>query len=317
MNYGKEVYDNIEIPEELPERIEAAIEWSKKKKARERSRRISRIIRTIGTMAACFLICITIGVNSSQVFAQGVGNLPVIGALARVLTVRDFETSENSVTMTVKVPGIEAVTEEDAQTAVAQDGAGNVSVKEESAFVADINAEINRIVDEFLEKTKTDMEEYKEAFFATGGTEEEWADRDMDVHVTYDVKYQEGSILSLVLHAEEAWVAAYQENYYYNLDLEKQRNITLEDLLGPDYIAICNESIVRQIEEQMQADEDKMYFGYGPEADELDEEIMFKTITPETNFYINEKGNPVICFAKYEIAPGYMGVCEFEILQNY
>ena len=39
----------------------------------------------------------------------------------------------------------------------------------------------------------------------------------------------------------------------------------------------------------------------------------FTTITPETNFYINEAGNPIIVFQKYEIAAGAAGMPEFEI----
>ena len=31
------------------------------------------------------------------------------------------------------------------------------------------------------------------------------------------------------------------------------------------------------------------------------------------NFYINSNGKVVIVFEKYEIAPGYMGIQEFEI----
>ena len=32
-----------------------------------------------------------------------------------------------------------------------------------------------------------------------------------------------------------------------------------------------------------------------------------------TNFYINADGNPVVCFEKYEVSPGFMGVQEFVI----
>ena len=39
----------------------------------------------------------------------------------------------------------------------------------------------------------------------------------------------------------------------------------------------------------------------------------FVTVTADTPFYINEKGNPVVVFEKYEIAPGFMGRPEFEI----
>lgn len=305
MNYGKEIYDQIEIPAELSARVEAAIEQAEKKRGQKHGKKLLIFIRTIGAMAAAFLLCLTVGVNSSQVWASELGNLPVIGALARVLTVRDYTEQENSVILTAKVPQIE-----ENEAAVPETG--------NSTYVADINAEINSAVDAFIEKAKADMEEYKAAFFETGGTEAEWADRTMDIDVSYEVTYQEGPYLSMILSAGEGWVSSYQENSYYNLNLETHTDVTLQDLLGPDYIQICNASIIRQIEEQLKQDENKTYFGYGSDAGEVDaEEMKFKTITPETQFYMNAQGNPVICFAKYEIAPGYMGVCEFEILRNY
>ena len=39
----------------------------------------------------------------------------------------------------------------------------------------------------------------------------------------------------------------------------------------------------------------------------------FEGITENQKFYVNENGNVVIVFDKYEIAPGYMGMPEFEI----
>lgn len=39
----------------------------------------------------------------------------------------------------------------------------------------------------------------------------------------------------------------------------------------------------------------------------------FGSIRSDIDFYINEAGNPVIVFDKYEVAPGFMGRPEFEI----
>lgn len=359
MNRGKDVYDRIEIPVELSERVNTAIasidkkEAERKAKIKRRNRKIMVFVRSAGTVAASFLVCLTLGVNSSQVLAEGIGGLPVIGPLAQVLTVRTYEEHSGDVNLQAEVPEIQMATVTGAggvEEAAPEEGSGgnegisladadggnpaeagdaaeealeeatDLNANTESAitqsdYVADINAEIDRIVEEFIAQAKQDMADYRTAFFETGGTEEEWADRTMDVNVNYEVKYQEGAWLSLVLHVDECWVYAYQENYYYNLDLENRRDITLEDILGADYINICNDSIIAQIEEQISADENKTYFGYGSHVDEFEEEIKFTTITPETKFYINESGNVVICFAEYEIAPGYMGVCEFEITQ--
>ena len=39
---------------------------------------------------------------------------------------------------------------------------------------------------------------------------------------------------------------------------------------------------------------------------------MRMAFADDQRFYINEAGNPVLIFEKYEIAPGYMGQPEFE-----
>ena len=40
---------------------------------------------------------------------------------------------------------------------------------------------------------------------------------------------------------------------------------------------------------------------------------LFTTIKADQNFYITEEGKLVIVFDEYEVAPGYMGIVEFEI----
>lgn len=39
-------------------------------------------------------------------------------------------------------------------------------------------------------------------------------------------------------------------------------------------------------------------------------------MTEDNKFYINEAGNLVIVFEKYEVAPGFMGQQEFEIVKS-
>ena len=63
---------------------------------------------------------------------------------------------------------------------------------------------------------------------------------------------------------------------------------------------IIDDQIISQMKERIDK-EDANYF---------DE---FKGIEEDQSFYINEKGNPVIVFNKYDIAPGFMGMQYFEI----
>ena len=157
------------------------------------------------------------------------------------------------------------------------------------------------------------MAEYKESFFQTGGTKEEWADRTMDLYIDYDVKYLSNDVLSLGVTTAKSWVSADEEHTYYNIDLKNDKELTLQDVLGDDYAAICNKSIVSQIEERMAADANASFFGYGDSTDETDSLGKFETVDANTSFYLNAEGKVVISFPEYSMAPGYMGIQEFVI----
>ena len=306
---GKNIYDSIDIPDRLSETVKQAIASQSRQERLERYRREKkkvakvRFFRCTAAAAAALMACMTVGVNSSEVFAREMGELPVIGALARVLPVRSWHGTDGDYEIDLEVPRIEAEAAQEAQTQPVQD------------FTEKINEEIEKIVDAYMEEARAEFQEYKKAFFETGGTQEEWNDRKMDITVDYTVKYQKDNLLSLELVTAKGWVAASQERHYYNLDLDREQALTLEDILGEDYVRICNESIDAQIREQVRTDEMKSYFGYGPDGEQDDEMGIegFTTVSKDTKVYLNEEGNPVIVFDEYEIAPGYMGMPEFEI----
>ena len=306
---GKNIYDSIDIPDRLSETVKQAIASQSRQERLERYRREKkkaakvRFFRYTAAAAAALMVCMTVGVKSSEAFAREMGELPVIGALARVLTVRSWHGTDGDYEIDLEVPRIEAEAAQEAQTQPVQD------------FTEKINEEIEKIVDAYMEEARAEFQEYKKAFFETGGTQEEWNDRKMDITVDYTVKYQKDNLLSLELVTAKGWVAASQERHYYNLDLDREQALTLEDILGEDYVRICNESIDAQIREQVRTDEMKSYFGYGPDGEKDDEMGIegFTTVSKDTKFYLNEEGNPVIVFDEYEIAPGYMGMPEFEI----
>ena len=51
----------------------------------------------------------------------------------------------------------------------------------ESDLASSVNALIQERLDRHLEQARQDWEDYRTAFFATGGTQEQWGDREMDV----------------------------------------------------------------------------------------------------------------------------------------
>ena len=275
---AKEDYDNIPIPQELDARVRAGIQEGR---ALCRARR-GRMVRRWGAAAACFVLMLA-GLNLSPTIAKAAADVPLLGGLFRVLTFVDYEKTEDGIHYDVSVPQVEA----------------------ESGLAERVNAAIQEKVDAHLAKAQQDWDDYREAFFATGGTEEEWADREMDVIVDYEIKSQSESRVSFVVTFAEGWVSSMEERYYYNLDLAENRDLALRDYLGEDWVETCNASIQKQIDASV--DEEGFTLFFTPE------EGGFTTVDENTGFYIREDGTVVVCFPEYSIAAGAAGMPEFPI----
>lgn len=293
---GKQTYESIEIPEKLNELVTQTIASQNKEELRmqyEKKKEPTNkpLWRRYAAAAAVVILAAgTAGLNTSPAFAEEMSKVPVIGRLAQVLTFRSFQGTAEDVELHVNVPMV-------------QDSSGK-------ELPAKVNAQIQKITADYEAQGKAEFAAYKKAFFETGGTEAEWADRTMDLYIDYDVKYFTDDILSLEITTAKSWVSADEERYYYNIDLAKDEPLTLEALLGEDYIDLCNSSITAQIEERIASDKNVMFFGFGEDDDMID---GFQTIDADTPFYLNAKGEVVISFPEYTIAPGYMGIQEFVI----
>lgn len=308
LNKSKQEYNQISIPKELDKIVNKVFQdyeskemnKEKNKKANDmnemenmvdnkNNNKTKKIFKRAGiSIAACFGVFI-IGLNTSEAFAKGVEQLPYIGTVARVLTVRTYEDTNEDRTIKVDVPQIEVESD-------------NEEVKQS---VIDINKEIQELLDEHIKAAETHIAEYKEAFLETGGTEEEFTAKDIHANVEYEVKAQNEELISIVITSYEDWANAYTEQFFYTLDLTNGNLLTLNDILGDDYINKANEAIREEMEQRVKEDEEMSYF--------TEEEGGFVSIDENTRFYVNESGNPVVVFAKYEVAPGFMGIQEFEI----
>ena len=282
---SKKIYDATEIPNGLSEVVQKAIQQTNKK---GKVIQMKRYGKRIATTAACLVIGFIAALNISEPFAAAVAKVPVVGELVQVVTWRSYVYQDDDKTVQVEVPQIEG--------------------QENNSAVTDVNAQIQKIVADYEKQAEQNIAEYKEAFLATGGTEEEFTEKGIQVDVQYNVKYQSDTRLSLELIANENWCNAYNVQYFYNIDLVNEKTLTLEDILGEDYISIANESIREQMQKRMEDDENLVYW------DGSDGIEGFTTVDENTKFYLNEKGNPVVVFAPYEIAPGAFGAQEFEII---
>lgn len=301
---SKNAYDMIHIPENLNDVVTSAIAQAEKKRKQTKSTEVCSFSRTgefppkkrnrkirlltgwsLGTVAAAVVV-ITVGMNVSPVFAQEIQNMPVIGAIVKLFTAESYQFGDADSGISIEVPEIEFI-------------------REDTKGLADqVNREIKAKCDDYAKEAQLRAEEYKQAFLDTGGTQEEWEAHNIQIKVWYELKSQSSQYLSFVVNGAENWTSAYNQSYYYNLDLTNMKYVTLEDLLGVQYLSLANESIRAQIQERGK-DPNNTFF--------TPDEGGFETITEDTPFYINEQGNPVIIFEKYTIAPGSMGTLEFEI----
>ena len=269
-------YDKIPIPQELNDRVQEGIRQGRRK----RSGRIWR--RSLGTAAACLVM--TVGIlNVSPPVAAAAAQVPVLGGLFQVLTVRTYHTAEDGIHYNVDAPGVVSD--------------GDLSQR--------VNAEIQERVDALTAQAQQDWESYREAFFETGGTQEQWGDREMNVIVDYAIKFQSDTAVSFTVDFGEGWVSASQERYCYNLDLSEDRDITLQDVLGENWVELCNTAAQNYIAEN--TDENRFTLFFEPEVG------GFTTVDENTAFYIRSDGVSVLVFQEYTIATGAAGIVEIPV----
>ena len=84
-----------------------------------------------------------------------------------------------------------------------------------------------------------------------------------------------------MLIKSETHASYYEEQFYYNIDLETGKELTLLDLLGPDFKAIVNQSVKDQMKQRMQADPDAYYF---------EDDLAFTTISDDQAFMSMKPG---------------------------
>ena len=98
---AKNEYENTPIPEELNDRVQAGIRQGKAARARRKWR------QGLTAAAACFAVAVG-ALNLSPTVAAAAADVPVLGGLFQVLTVRSYDTEKDQIHYQVEVPEVEA-----------------------------------------------------------------------------------------------------------------------------------------------------------------------------------------------------------------
>ncbi|ETJ16419.1 YrhM [human gut metagenome] len=267
INDLKKEYMDIKIPENLDDVVKESI-----KKVDRKSIVNKKIIGSAAVLAIIF------GINISPAFADVVSDIPIVGNIVKLVTVKNYTLKKNNVEADIKVPAIE--------------GLENKQLEE-------------NLNEEFIKNGKKIYEELIEEFPSINNQMKY-------VGSDYKIKADNDSFLSIEIIKEEIQASSYTTKKHYTIDKNKQIVLTLPMLFeGDNYIEEISNDIKAQMIENMKKDSNLTYF---LETDENEEVInSFDKIKENQDFYINNDGNLVICFDQYEVAPGYMGTLEFII----
>lgn len=278
MMIDRKGYEQIQIPAELDEMVQEAITEGLSARSR---RTVASVSKRAGLIAAVLLLCMVSLLNLSPVFASAACELPVVGGLCRVLLFREYHTQDNIKYIDAEIPQIENTGKTELETRV--------------------NLEIQEAINACLQESEARAQEYFDSFVATGGDPKQFTP--LGITVDYEVKHISPQYVSFVVRQYETAFSAYNQYFYYNLDLETGRELTLRDWLGNDYRQITAENI------------EKTIAGWSKEQRSLlwDDLSVIDLISENTDFYLNESGQAVVVIGKYEAARGSAGQLEFVI----
>ena len=172
---AKERYHSVEPPEELAFAVATAV------RAGDQARRSRHALRrSLGTaLASC--ACFVLLVNTSPTFAQAVYEVPVLGRLARIFTVAEYQIEDQEHLIDVRLPALE--------------NTGHTALEQR------INTEISTRIQSLLDEAEERARSARAAYIATGGEAEDFMPVIIDVD--YEIKCQNDRYLSFLITETE------------------------------------------------------------------------------------------------------------------
>lgn len=279
----KQDYQNHEMSPEQLDKMKAAIAQAKKENQKKRALHILR--NTLASAAAVALVFIILP-NTSSGVAYAMSQVPGLSKLVNVVTFRNYQYEDDHNTADITVP----------EVAVSTESTENNEVADKTKKSAN---EINREIQSITEKLIDEFEAEKKKEYGY-----------QDMTVKSEVIATTDQYFTLKLMCFQSAGSSAEWDYYYTIDLTTGERLKLADLFqdGSNYLDVISQEIKTQMQAQMDADSNKIYWLNSdmPEGD-------FTSITNDTSFYLNSDNELVITFNEGDVAPMYMGCPTFTI----
>lgn len=265
--------ENTDIPDSVKNKIEETLAALPEKNIHIKK---TKILPRIAATAACFIFVIFFLLpNVSVAYAEAFEEIPIIGRLIKVITVRNYFYSDDYHEMDIDVP----------------------KVSGEDGDAADyINNDVNKLTDTLVKQFYKDLDSIGDSGHSS-------------IYVDYETVTNTESWFTLKMRVHEAAGSSNTYYRYYHIDKKSGKIIKLSDLSEDEgFLETLEKEIRQQMRSQMDNDSSKIYW-----LDDSVIGKDYVAVTPEHNFFWNENGDLVIVFDKYEVAPGAMGTPEFTV----
>ena len=281
----KREYESIPVPEGLEFRVRASIAQAQQEQKEEQKHHMKKhtFWKSTGITAAAAMLTIVVLANSSAGIAHAMEQVPVLGAITKVVTFRTYEDQRGNTSAHVDVPQVEGGSQE-------------------------LNDAIQRYTDTIIAQYQEDaalVEQYAQDPNAPDAETNHYA-----LDLTYSTVTDNDSIFALRFNKSLIMASGSEEVKIYNVDKATGKILSLGDLFQPGsgYLDVLTKNIQEQMQAQMDADKNVTYWLH----DEVSE-WNFTALSPDAAFYVNGDGQLVIVFNEGDVAPMYMGVCEFTV----
>ena len=273
----KENYNNIEIPKELDDVINDAFNESENKKL-ENNKKDWR--RNMKNMKKWYASAAAVGLIIVSVNASSTfaKSLENIPVIGNIIRVVNFNNYR------IDKDGMDV----------------SISLPEVSSDNKDLEYKLNK------EFEKEGKEAYKKYEAEVAELEKEGKTTHKSAEMWTESIAENAKTVSVAIYNTETEASAATSRKIYNIDKKDKTILTLEGMFGNnDYVDVLSKNILSQMKERTKKDSNDVYF--------VDNTFKIKKDQP---FYINDKGELVICFDEYEVAPGSAGLVEFVIPSN-
>lgn len=269
--------ESIVVPEEVHAKLEETLQSLPENEEKITKKHFTLLSRKALTIAASIAFALLVLMpNVSVTYAQVMSNIPVIGAIIDVFTVRNYNFNGDHHELNAEVPNVEI-----------KDG--------NNETIEDLNADIDTFTSNIIEKFYADLE--TEAGNEYGA-----------VDIDYEVVTNTDKWFTLKINVTETEASGYMYAKFYHINRETGAYVSFADLFDTSSYALLEEYIISDMKSQMEADENLIYFFDDPV---IGEDIVY--VTDDQNFYFDANNNLVMVYDEYTVAPGYMGMPEIVI----